>query len=87
MRCWQWPPSRLQLNSQSVTRHYVINVTGEGSGSTAHVNGCDFDPNLTATGKFGHMNQLRTLIENSADRVLPEAQEGKGRVNAVAALE
>jgi subtilisin family serine protease len=40
-------------------------------------------------GKYGHVGpaRLRALISNSAVNILPTTQQGKGRIDAAAALQ
>jgi subtilisin family serine protease len=53
--------------------------------ATPHVSGVA----ALIVGKFGHMDpaHLRQIIQNSSDVVMSNAFEGKGRINALRALE
>ncbi len=53
--------------------------------ATPHVSGVA----ALIVGKFGHMNpaHLRQIIQNSSDQVMSTADEGRGRINALRALQ
>jgi subtilisin family serine protease len=78
----------LSPGSMRSTPMGVVNVYFFAAGTsmaTPHVSGLA----ALIVGKFGHMPpaQIQAIIQNSADEVLPTAQEGRGRIDALAALQ